>query len=283
VQSELLFLGAVPDGPIRIFSDIHYGDRASQVSTLAQLRPLLDSTPGRLVLNGDTLDSRAGPDPAYTAACLAEVRAFFSGHHSATTYLTGNHDPTISSEHVLELAEGRVLVTHGDIAFGDIVPWGRDRHIIEPRIDTELAQLGPAERDDIDRRFAIWRRVAAEIPQRHQSERNLAKYIFRYALDTVWPPQRTLIILRAWREHRYRMARLAREHWPRAKYVLVGHTHRPGIWRMREGVTVINTGSFCPPTGGYLVDVESSRLVVRQLEQRAGEFRPGRTVAELPL
>lgn len=273
----------MPDGVIRIFSDIHFGDRASRVRTVGQLRPLLEGPMEKLVLNGDTLDTRDGPYPAHTAACRQEIQAFFATHAAPTTFLTGNHDPDFSSDHVLELAEGRVLVTHGDIAFEDIVPWGRDRRLIEPQIRSELARLSPEERRDMRQRFAVWRRVAASIPQRHQSEQNLMKYAFRYAIDVVWPPQRTLSIMRAWREHRFRMAELAREHWPRAKYILIGHTHRPGVWRMPGGVTVINTGSFCPPIGGYLVDLHAGRLVVRHLEQQAGDFRPGSMVAELPL
>lgn len=272
----------MPASLIRICSDVHYGDRASRVRTLAQLRPLFAGV-DRLVLNGDTLDTRPGPHPEHTAACREEIRAFARGGAAATTFLTGNHDPDFSDEHALELAGGRVLVTHGDIAFDDIVPWGRDGKLIRPKILAELAGLTPQQRRDLPLRFAIWRRVAASISQRHQSERNLWKYAFRYALDTVWPPQRTLNVLRAWRSQRFLMADFARTHWPAAKFLLIGHTHRPGIWQMPGGLTVINTGSFTPPIGGTLVDLAPARLSVRRIEQRGGEFRAGATLAEFSL
>jgi hypothetical protein len=40
-------------------------------------------------------------------------------------------------------------------------------------------------------------------------------------------------------------------------------------------VTVINTGSFCPPLGACAVDLTDGELQVRTVELRAGEFRPG--------
>ncbi|MBC7369402.1 MAG: hypothetical protein H7343_21760, partial [Undibacterium sp.] len=39
-------------GLTRILSDLHYGDRASRLLSLGQLRPLLDG-PDHVVLNGD--------------------------------------------------------------------------------------------------------------------------------------------------------------------------------------------------------------------------------------
>ena len=48
-------------------------------------------------------------------------------------------------------------------------------------------------------------------------------------------------------------------------------------------VTVINTGSFCRPLGGYLVDLFEHELSVRQIDLRRGEFRPGEVVATFPL
>ena len=109
----------------RIFSDLHYGDRASRVRSLGQIAPLLDG-PARIVVNGDTLDTRPGKHPRRTAELLAEVRRFFADESPPADLLTGNHDNDISETHALELAGGRVFITHGDVLFEDIVPWGRD-------------------------------------------------------------------------------------------------------------------------------------------------------------
>jgi predicted phosphodiesterase len=275
-------LSHVPAEITRVISDLHYGDRATRALRLDQLSPLLENVEC-LVLNGDSLDTRPGPFPAHTASCLAEVQAFFGRAKARITFLTGNHDADISAQHRLDLAGGQVFVTHGDIVFDDIVPWGRDASVIRERIGAELSALPVAERDDLDRRLAIWRRVAASIPQRHQSERHGLKYTMSYLADTLLPPDRILKILRAWRVEPPAIAELARRHRPRAKFILTGHLHRPSIWRSATGTVVVNTGTFCRPFGAYAVDVIPECVTVRRIEMRAGEFYPGRTVAEFPL
>ena len=266
----------------RILSDIHFGDRGSRVTRLAQLRPLFASV-DHLVLNGDTLDTRPGPLVAHTAECRAAVLEFFPREVAASTFLSGNHDADFTPHHHLDLAAGRVFAIHGDIFFDDIVPWGRDAPLIRRRLAEEFRHVPAELHHDLDHRLAVFRRVAAGIPQRHQSERHGLKYLLSYIADTVWPPLRVLRILRAWQMTPRRAAELARRHRPDARFVVAGHTHRPGIWNTPGGVTLINTGSFCPPLGGTCVDVTADRLIVRRVAGRRGEFRPGEVVAEFPL
>ena len=78
-------------------------------------------------------------------------------------------------------------------------------------------------------------------------------------------------------------ATLVRKHRPAAKFILVGHTHRPGIWQRPEGITVINTGSFSRPLGGLVVDLSPGLLVVRRVNVRGGEFHAGGVLAEFAL
>jgi predicted phosphodiesterase len=266
----------------RIFSDLHYGDHASRIDRLAQLRPLLEGVT-HLVLNGDTLDTRPGPHPAHTAECRAAVSEFFPREVANATFLTGNHDGDFSLLHHLDLAGGKVFVTHGDIFFADIVPWSHDAPLITHRIAEELRSLPSELHDHLDHRLALFRRVAISIPQRHQAERNKLKFALHYVSDLVWPPARIIRVIRAWRQAPQLAAELTRQHRPKADFVLCGHTHRPGIWQTPAGVTVINTGSFCPPLGGTLVDVTDHRLVVRAVVLRSGEFRVGDMIAEFPL
>jgi UDP-2,3-diacylglucosamine pyrophosphatase LpxH len=252
------------------------------VAQLEQLRPLCDGV-NHLVLNGDTLDTRPGPSPDHTAECRDRVRAFFPGVVPRATFLTGNHDADFSPDHHIDLADGAVYVVHGDIFFDDIVPWSADAPLISRRIAEEMARLSPSLHHDLEQRLALFRRVAASIPQRHQSEKQSLKYTLRYLADTVWPPLRVLRVLRAWKHAPLLGAALARQHRPKAKFVLAGHTHRPGIWPHRSYATVVNTGSFCPPLGGLCVDVTPGRLTVRRVTTRRGEFFPGETVGTFPL
>lgn len=272
----------MPSERVRILSDLHFGDHASRVSRLAQLAPLLDNVQ-YLVLNGDTLDTRPGPQPVHTEQCRAEITEFFPTKVGRVTYLTGNHDADFSPDHRLDLAEGRIFVTHGDVFFDDIVPWSHDAAFIGRRLAEEFRTLPVELHAHLDHRLALFRRVAAAIPQRHQSERNKLKYALHYLTDTVWPPQRILRIIRAWQNAPHRAAEATRRHRPDARFVVSGHTHRPGVWRMPDGLTVINTGSFCPPLGGCCVDVTADAVIVRSIATRAGEFRVGATLATFRL
>lgn len=266
---------------IRILSDLHYGDRGSRIRSLPALIPLFDGATS-LVLNGDTLDTRPSPNPAATTALRAEVRQFFDRSAPPTTFVTGNHDPDYSSQHTLDLAQGQVFVLHGDIIFDDLVPWSQDAPVIRQRLADEFNALPPEMPGQLDTRIAVYRRVAASIPQRHQSERNRMKYTLGFMKDTVWPPARVLRVLRAWRQGPGLAADLTRRHRPAARFAIIGHIHHPGFWR-RGGVTVLNTGSFCPPLGGCVIDVTPSQVVLRRIAEKNGEFRLGRTVAEFAL
>jgi predicted phosphodiesterase len=265
----------------RILSDIHFGDRASRVVRLTQLQPLFDGVT-HLVLNGDTTDTRPGPDPQHTAACRAEVMAFFPRAAPALTILTGNHDADLTEIHSLELAAGGVFVVHGDIFFDNIVPWSVDAPLIERLLAAGVRDIPPDRRDDPTERMRLFRKVAAAIPQRHQSEKCSLRYYARFLHDIAWPPTRVWRILEAWRLAPRLAGRFAQQHRPAARFVVSGHTHHPGIWFTPER-TVINTGSYCPPLGGTAVDLTADQVVVRSIVSRGGEFRLGDVRARFPL
>lgn len=266
----------------RIISDLHYGDRASRVKRLPMIAPLLDG-PAQVVVNGDSLDTRLGEHPERTRALRDEVLGFFARESPPATLLTGNHDNDISDHHALDLAAGAVFVTHGDVLYDEIVPWGRDVPLIRRLMAEEWARRPAGQRDLLEHRLAVVRHVASRLPQRHQVEPNLWKYIRSYLADTMWPPDRALRILQTWREAPSRAAALAESHRPAARFVVLGHLHKPGVWTTPGGRVVINTGSFCPPLGGAVVDVHAERLVVRRFRETRGEFRTDETIADLAL
>ncbi len=272
----------MPVETTRIISDLHFGDHASRIKRLAQIRPLLDSA-AHLVLNGDTLDTRPGPLPRHTAECRAIVADFFPRSVARASFLTGNHDPDLSALHHLDLADGAVFVTHGDIFFDDIVPWSNDAALIRQRLAVERRAFTAVTPPDLAQHFAMVRRVAASIPQQHQAERNRLKYTVRFLADTIWPPTRVARIIGTWRRTPALAAGFLRRHRPRARFIISGHTHRRGIWPQPDGVTVINTGAFCPPGGSYAVDLTTAKLAVRDIVRRQGEFHLGATIAEFSL
>jgi len=267
---------------IRIVSDVHYGDHSCRVRSLSQLRPLLEGA-SAFVFNGDTLDTRPSGDEGRTERLRREVLEFSASAGIPVTLLTGNHDPDLTANSSLELAGGEVLVTHGDILFDAIVPWSKDAPVIRKRIAAALANVPQDGPGALEGRLAAFRSVAASVHQLHQSEKNPLRYVAKLATDTVWPPHRVVSILKAWKQAPGKAAALAQRHRPKARFIITGHTHRPGVWTMPSGVVVINTGSFSRPFGTMAAEVSETKVRVRRIERRAGGFHPGRYIAEFPL
>lgn len=267
---------------IRILSDLHYGDIASPLTSLPSLAPLFEGA-DQIILNGDSLDTRPSKRPQRTQALRHELNSFFASAAPPVTFVTGNHDPDISSTHACDLADGNVFVLHGDAIFDDLVPWSQDAPLARRLLAAELAAIPPEQRSELQSILGACRRAAAAIPQRHQSEPHGLKYLLAFAKDTVWPPLRVFRVLRAWRDAPQRAAAFATRHRPQARFVVMGHTHRFGISRTRSGVTILNTGSICPPRRAGVVDVTDDHIVLRSIERHSGKFRLGAPLASFSL
>jgi predicted phosphodiesterase len=271
----------VAEALTRIISDIHYGDRASAVTSLAQLAPLLAGT-RTLICNGDTLDTRAGPYPEHTAHLRRDLTRFIQCAPAEVRLFTGNHDPDVSNQASADLAGGHVLVTHGDVLFDNLVPWGVDAMRAGELVSQARAACAAGSLD-LARLLQIHRQAAAQIPQRHQAEPRSWKYLAGFLKDTIWPAPRALLILRAWQKTPGLAQSLLKTHRPQARFLVMGHTHRPGIWRRPDGRTIINTGSYCPPSGRLLVELTTHELLVRRVLLRGGDFHPGKIIAQFAL
>lgn len=265
----------------RILSDLHYGDPASRVRTLAALRPLFAGA-DRIVFNGDSLETRASPISSQTDEIRREFLEFAHHEIPRCTLVTGNHDADLSGTHSLDLLGGLVLVTHGEVLFDELVPWSHELPQIRRLFREELAALTPAQRDDPTERLVACKRACAKLRLPHNPHpRDLWQRLI-FTARIFWPPQCTLAMVRAWYELPDRAATFARRYRPGSRFVLVGHTHRPGVW-MRPGMVVINTGSFRPPFGCYAVDVSPEWVVVRRVRYYHGSFALGRVVASFAL
>lgn len=262
---------------LRILSDLHLFDARTRVRDLRQLEPLLAGV-GTLVLNGDSCEMRRGVTPEQ----LATLKDFLRRRVPEVVFITGNHDPDISDTHELLLAEGRLWVMHGDVCFDDFTPWAR--HIAEIR--TLVAAKRAAMTGDyreLSERFRIAREVAreeTELPDR--STRTWAAHL-SWAWHTFFPPRQPLAMLRCWRDLPALATALAVAQRPTAQVVVTGHVHFPGVWRLGQGPTIVNTGSFFRPLGGNLVDVFADHVEVHRIEEKDGKFIAGRRLATIPL
>jgi len=99
-----------------------------------------------------------------------------------------------------------------------------------------------------------------------------------FFLRIIWPPWRVLQILKCWRQAPGRAAKLAEAFRPRASIIIIGHTHRAGIWRIGPRI-VINTGSFMMFAKRYAVDVQNNVVSVKEIKPGKGRFTTGKEIA----
>lgn len=266
--TKVAFCVRVTAPTIRIFSDLHFLEQACRIKTIEQLRPLLDGT-DEIVFNGDLIDTQT-VDPDHSIA--RELKAYFSSH-APTTFITGNHDPDLSDTHELSLANDSIWLTHGDVFFEDLVPWSRDQPEIRRRLRKAWANTPVQEQTKPEVRLHTFRQICLGLHQGYDPcKSGLGPNLRRY-LSLLYPPRCSLALLHAWATTSRRAAQVARQHRAQAKFIIFGHTHRPGAWPQRDGRVVINTGSFCGPLTGQAVELHGGELRLRPIAVRGAEFR----------
>lgn len=260
----------------RIISDLHYGDPASWLQELGALLPLTEGV-DHLIINGDALDTQVID---HAAEAVHTLKSGLSAHVPALTCITGNHDPDISDVHEQFLADNQIWVTHGDVFFDDIAPWGRLAPELRRRIH-RYAGHPPSARElrQLETRFRIFRQVCLKLPREHDPKKKGLLYAAMKMARAVFPPHRLVAMIRAWRDLPAMAAKVSAEQRPEARVIITGHTHFKGQWLQPEARLVLNTGSFCPPGGGHVVDVVGDQIAVSKLARSKGEFRPGARIA----
>jgi predicted phosphodiesterase len=267
--------------PVRILSDVHFHHPASFAREARQLAPLLEGV-RTVIFNGDTTELRFTKLRDLGLRSCEQLRALCAERGIEPIFVNGNHDPILSPMNLLDLSAGAVFVTHGDVLYQDISPWSDESPVLRAAHMAELAKLPSEAFGDLEKRLSAVKQ-ACMVFESHRStlKSGMAGMIQSYAREA-WPPWRPLKIINAWRQLPRRAVALGRVFRPQARYIIVGHTHYAGVWR-RGPRTIINTGSFMPHGGSYLVDLQDSQLSVRRINRHAHEFHPGKTIAQLPI
>ncbi|HQF38893.1 MAG TPA: metallophosphoesterase [Opitutaceae bacterium] len=262
---------------LRILSDLHFRDAATRLRRLKDLEPLLAGV-DELWLNGDTCDNQTG----MCAEDVETIRRFFRSRVPVVHFLTGNHDPDISTDHWCATPDGRVCATHGDAFFAGAIPWSRQRGVLDARIRAAMSGHPELDDDTLDGRLALHRIACTGLPRECDPENPSRLHRLRRLVTEFWPPRQPLAMLHAWRSLPDRIAAVAPRWFPRAQVVVTGHVHFPKVWQ-RGALTVINTGAFTGPLGAYVVDVAGDRVAVHRLKLRRGRWQPGHLVGEMQL
>lgn len=271
-------MSLTPTEPILILSDLHLGHRASRIKHPDQLAPILYG-PGSVIFNGDTSEMRTPEDRSVGRKLAADLARVCHQAGRKAFFVNGNHDPTVSGTNHLDLAHGAILVTHGDILFLDVAPWSHDAGHYRKKHLQILDGLGPDGYADFEKRLLASKRASIELQMREAPLTRGRSPGFRLLIRNSWPPWRPLMILKAWSEVPGRAADLARVFRPQARFVIVGHTHCPGAWKVAPRV-IINTGSFVPYFGACAAIIESGRLQVRQINFCQQQFVIGKLLRD---
>lgn len=229
------------------------------------LRPLWQGFE-RVVFNGDTAELQMPRVKAAAEREVAALRAMAAADGVRLTLVCGNHDAHISDTQHLTLMDGRVLVMHGHALHPGIAPWTRAAGPMSRMTHEGLAKTPGALADCLDHRLSLARRVAFDgfglDPTTH-TERGIRPW------DVITKPMDALRVFSFWRSVPRLAAEFMERYTPETQAVVMGHSHRQGVWR-RGGRTVMNTGSFDFPGRPRAVIAEGHTLTMHDVRFAGG-------------
>ena len=254
--------------PVLILSDLHLGHTASLIDDVAALEPLLRGA-GTLILNGDTWEELARDFRDDGLRLWNDLQALCQRMEIDIIALPGNHDPSNGSQDYVALAEGKIVIMHGDSIFPEVAPWSRvamlKKHEIQALIDRR-PQTTAAER------FALAREVSKMlIPSYYAHSRNILARIW----DAMTPPSRAWRMLVAWTTMVRQTRMVTGRYFPDCEIVICGHFHYSGSWN-HNNMLVINSGSFMPPGSAYWCDWQQGHLRIGKIEKKDGHWQRGK-------
>jgi predicted phosphodiesterase len=258
--------------PVCILSDLHLGHKVSRVSDADSLRPLIAGA-GTVIFNGDSWQALPGPFFDRSKAMFDRLRAVCAEEGAEAVFLTGNHDPDLPGKGWVELADGRIVVTHGDTLLHSGSPWKREILAAGTRVD-EIWSRFPRADHDIDERIEVARAVARELCT---VEYPTGRHFIQRAIDAVLPPRRAVMMLDAWLHEGESGARFCDQYFPQAEFLILGHFHHHGCWK-RGGRVVIDTGSFMNPARARWVEWKDGLLSHGEIDETTKACSKGRVL-----
>ena len=255
--------------PVRILSDLHLGHKVSRIREVSFLHPLIAGA-ATVIFNGDTWQELARQFHTRSSEMLAELQQLCREEGAQAIFLSGNHDPGWPGPGYVELAEGRIIISHGDALLFDGSPWKREILVGGERV-MELWQQHPHAENDVEERLRLARKIARELCS---VEHPTGRSILERTWDAVVPPRRAVKMIEAWLIQASQGAKFCDRYFPAAEVLVIGHFHREGSW-LRDGRRIINTGSFMAPGRAHWVEWSEGWLSRGSVEETAGSCRKG--------
>lgn len=255
-----------------ILSDLHMGHPVSRLERVSALKPLLDGA-GTVIWNGDTWQEMTPPFRARSEDMLGELDALCASLGIRQRHLPGNHDPGWPGDGWIELAQGNIVVSHGDSLFDEGSPWKREI-LLNRNVVRELWNEHPDAHHDPVHRHALARKIALRLLSTDHPE---GRGLLQRACDAIHPPQRALKILEAWLCQADAGNTFCERFFPDCGVLLIGHFHHHGIWR-RGRRLILNTGSFMNPAKPCWAEWHDGWLRFGEIEESPRACRKGDTL-----
>ncbi len=250
-------------GPIRILSDLHLGHPACRLKSVEPLRAILQGA-GTVIFNGDTWEQGNSFLKKRAEKPYRELLDLLDELAIAPLFICGNHDPMISDLDWLDLSGGSVFVTHGDCLFETISPWNPITWKLKVEYDRVRREIPDSDLASLMNYTRRCRLIGERDEHKFRSGRlRILRSVFKIAC----PPRRPWEILRCWKETPGRVDRLRKNHLPNPKTIIIGHVHRPGIWKRADGYTLINTGGFMSVGKAQLVELNGDDVSVFTVDE----------------
>lgn len=255
--------------PVRILSDLHLGHKICRIEQISALRPLIHGA-ATIIFNGDTWQELARPFREKSAEMLEELKTLCAEEGATPIFLAGNHDPGWSRPGWIELANGKIVITHGDALLVDGSPWKREILLHGDRVD-KIWKRHPLAGSDVRERLEVAREVAQELCS---VEYPTGRKLFQRAWDAVVPPRRAFKMIQAWCTQGAAGRKFCDTYFPQAEILIIGHFHRHGCWE-DGGLKVINTGSFMAPGRAHWVEWNDGFLSRGLIEETPDRCQKG--------
>lgn len=257
--------------PIAVISDLHLGHPASYLIEPEMLLPVIGGA-RTVIVNGDCCELLTLCRRDEARAKLRRLQELCETRGIQLILLTGNHDPIVSGMHYLDLFDGKVFLTHGDALHPMVAPWSREGPIMwEERM--RIARNKP-DPEDLDEFMLLIKRITlvASVYTPNIKRGILARLemLGRFAVK----PWRIIRTLEYWGNVAHYSHRLQERFRPQAKLMLIGHTHRAGVWQTKD-FTLVNTGSYQPLSQPLVVQLDEHRAVVRKVILQGNEYHIG--------
>lgn len=266
------FVARPVQGTVRILSDLHLGHDQSVIRRAESLRPLLAGA-DEVIFNGDTLQERAERYRPRSLELLAGLQAVCGEEGVLPVFLRGNHDPTAWTMEMVDLLEGRITVTHGDVWLRLISPWSRSMPEYRPRLEAIHREYPSLSRLSLGQRFDLLQRCRLALPATEASlpDRPPGNPVSRFFRE-IWPPRRPWEILKVYARLPALASAFVSEFRPRSRVLVFGHTHRARVWR-RGGRLLVNTGAFVHFAQPLMVEIRGREVSVWRLAEVRGQWQ----------